>query len=138
LIDRDVDLLQRLGWCQFVKLRRSRGDFASLDNIDHPAHRILRQLKEKGAPVQFSTPPWPRQRILHALKRGPHKSCNNHVSFLEEEFVDMIHKGQWVILPASVAEEHLPALRHIPTRGCPAAGLPATMDRRLQFLGRQH
>jgi hypothetical protein len=72
--------LQRLGWCQFVKLRRSRGDFASLDNIDHPAHRILRQLKEKGAPVQFSTPPWPRQRILQALKRGPHKSCNKSSS----------------------------------------------------------
>ena len=31
LVKRDVELLQRLGWKAFVKHRRLRGDFASLD-----------------------------------------------------------------------------------------------------------
>ena len=129
MIDRDVELLQRLGWCQFVKLRRSRGDLASLDNIDHAARRILRQLKRKGAPVQFDTPPWTRERIIQALKRGPHKSCDHHISFLEEEFIDMIHKGQWVVLPASVAEDHLPELRLSPP------GVVPQRDRRPRWIG---
>ena len=37
-----------------------------------------------------------------ALLRGAHKSCNDHLDFLRKEFVDMIHKGQWAVFPASV------------------------------------
>jgi hypothetical protein len=32
-----------------------------------------------------------------------------YIDFLQEEFVDMINKGQWVILPAK-AVLHLPGL----------------------------
>eukprot|EP00985_Skeletonema_marinoi_P002332 scaffold977_cov149-Skeletonema_marinoi.AAC.1 len=104
LITRDVELLSRVGWRSFVKHRRGRGDFSSLDNVNHPARRLLMNLKHRGAPVKFTTPPWTTEQIDKAIRRGPHKSCNEYIDFLDEEFIDMIRKGQWVILPASVAK----------------------------------
>ena len=104
LIRKDCELLSRVGWREFVRHRRGRGDFASLDNIhDHPARSLLLHMKHRGVPVRFTSPPWSRQRVDAALKRGPHKSCLDYIDFLEEEFIDMINKGQWVILPASIA-----------------------------------
>ena len=35
--------------------------------------------------------------------RGPHKSCYEYLTFLQKEFIDMINKQQWIILPASEA-----------------------------------
>ena len=96
LIKQDCLLLSRVGWQEFVRHRRGRGDFTSLDNIkNHPARKLLLDMKHNGVPVQFTTPPWSRQRVDEALKRGPHKSCNEHIDFLQEEFIDMIKKGQW-------------------------------------------
>ena len=104
LIAKDCLLLSRVGWQKFVRHRRGRGDFASLDNItSHPARNLLLRMKHEGVPVRFTTPPWSRQRVDEALKRGPHRSCRDYIDFLEEEFIDMIKKGQWIILPASVA-----------------------------------
>ena len=116
LVKRDVELLQRLGWKAFVKHRRLRGDFASLDKVNHPAKRLLRHYKNHGAPVKFSTKPWSPGRIKRALARGPHKSCYEYLTFLQEEFIDMINKQQWIILPASEAMK-LPGLRLSPP-GC--------------------
>ena len=47
-------------------------------------------MKHDGAPILFTTPPWSRQDIDEVLKRGPHKSksCNEHIDFLEEDFID--------------------------------------------------
>ena len=112
-IDRDVKLLQQLGWRGLVTLRRPRGNFASLNNVLHPACRLLHLYKHHGAPVKFSTPPWTRHQVQRALRRGPHKSCHDYVDFLHEEFTDMINKGQWIILPYS-AVKHLPGLRVSP------------------------
>ena len=114
-IRRDVDLLQKLGWERFVQSRRQRGDFASL-KFQHPAQRLLDHYKRRGAPVKLKTSPWSRSQLLQALKRGPHKSCYEHLDFLQEEFVDMIQKQQWVVLPFS-SVEHLPGLRLSPP-GC--------------------
>ena len=105
LIQRDVELLSQLGWQKFVKQRRGDGDIASLNNINHPARRLLLNYKHRGAPVKFSTAPWTPKCINQAIKRGPHRSCIEYTDFLAEEFVDMIQKGQWVILPASVAKQ---------------------------------
>ena len=33
------------------------------------------------------------------MDRGPHKSANEHVEFLCEDFLDIIDKSQWLILP---------------------------------------
>ncbi|KAL7526950.1 hypothetical protein ACHAXR_005745 [Thalassiosira sp. AJA248-18] len=113
LIRRDVELLQSVGFSQLVETRRGRGDFASLNNVVHPARRLLKLYKHRGVPVKFSTEPWTSAQVHDAILRGPHKSCLEYIDFLEEEFVDMIKKGQWLILPASVASS-LPHLRVSP------------------------
>jgi hypothetical protein len=45
------------------------------------------------------------QRKVEARNRGSHQSTNLHQDFLCEEFVDMIHKGQWVPLPAHLVTD---------------------------------
>ncbi|KAL3823338.1 hypothetical protein ACHAXA_010473, partial [Cyclostephanos tholiformis] len=113
LIARDVRLLQRLGWRGLVAHRRPTGDFSALDNVHHPARRLLQHYKLHGAPVKFSTAPWSQTQVMRALARGPHKSCQDHLSFLQDEFVNMIHKGQWIVLPYSAVRD-LPGLRVSP------------------------
>ena len=56
-IRKDTSLLRQLGWEEFIKRKRPRGDFALLDNVHHPAKRLLKLLKNRGAPVQFSSAP---------------------------------------------------------------------------------
>jgi hypothetical protein len=127
LIRRDVELLSRVGWRDFVKLRRGKGDFWSLDNaITLPATYCC-TISIGGHPSSFLRRPghWTRSQVNDAIKQGPHRSCNEYVDFLEEEFVDMIQKGQVVILPASVAKQ-LPNLRISPQGSFPkAADAPA-------------
>ena len=112
-ISRDVKLLDKLGWHGLVAHRRPTGDFSSLSNVHHPARRLLKLYKYRGAPVKFATPPWTRQQILRALHRGPHKSCHDHIAFLQEEFKDMMSRGQWLVLPYSAVKD-LPGLRLSP------------------------
>ena len=113
LIERDVKLLHHLGWREFVRQRRPLSDLASMNNIHHPAKRLLQHYRKHGAPVKFSTKPWSRKQLHHSLKRGAHKSCFEYLEFLEEEFIDMINKDQWVILPYSAVKD-LPGLRLSP------------------------
>ena len=127
LIRKDCQLLSRVGWQKFVHLRRNGGDLASLDNVHHKARDLLQTMKEQGVKVQFSTPPWSKQRVDEALARGPHISCTEYIDFLEEEFIDMIKKGQWVIVPASVART-LDGLRVSPP------GVVPQRDRRPRWI----
>ena len=77
---------------------------ADLTQVEgHPAHRLLKLYKHRGVPIKLATPRWSQSKIKEALQRGAHKSCLEHIDFLNEEFVDMVQKGQWVILPASMA-----------------------------------
>ena len=55
---RDAEEVLRLGWAEFVRRRRGRGDFASLLEVKHPARRLLRQYKHCGAPVVLMTGSW--------------------------------------------------------------------------------
>ena len=103
-IARDVALLNKLGWKRFVAAKRPRKDLADL-HINHPARRLLHSYKTHGVPAKVTTPPWSPERIQHALSRGPHKSCREHTAFLAEEFVSMIQKGQWTILPFSSVKD---------------------------------
>ena len=104
-IARDVKLLKRLGWKKFVQQQRRRGDFADLADLPHPAKRLLQHYKSHGAPVKVTTKPWSKHKLRTAIERGPHQSCHDHIEFLEEEFIDMINKQQWVVLPYKVAKE---------------------------------
>ena len=121
LIKRDTALLAKLGWTAFVKNRRQRSDFATLDNVHHDAQRLLKFYKARGAPVKMSTPAWTEKRISDALDRGPHQSCNDYHDFLGEEFADMINKGQWVVLPAAAVKD-MPGLRISPPGVVPQRG----------------
>ncbi len=112
-IDRDMGLLQSLGWHGLVAHRRPLSDFSKLDRVHHPARRLLRLYKHRGAPVKFSTSPWTLDQVTRTLVRGLHASSHDYIDYLREEFVDMINKGQWLVLPYS-AIRHLPGLRISP------------------------
>ena len=120
--------MTRLGWTEFVHWRRGRGDFASLSEVEHPALRLLRKYKQRGAPVVLITGEWSEGEHLAALKRGPHKSATEHSPFICKEFASMVEKGRWVVLPYSVAK-WLPGFRLSP----PGANLER--DRRPRWLG---
>mmetsp|Transcript_21332 Transcript_21332/g.32959 ORF Transcript_21332/g.32959 Transcript_21332/m.32959 type:complete len:780 (+) Transcript_21332:5035-7374(+) len=126
-ITADVALLQELGWSKFVQQLRSRSDFTNLENVHHPAKRLLKFYRERGAPVKLSTQAWTQQRIRTAMKRGPHKSCHEYMDFLREEFWDMRSKSQWVVLPYSVVKD-LPGLRISPP------GVVPQRDRRPRWI----
>jgi hypothetical protein len=112
-IEKDRELLENLGWEKFVKVKRTSDDFSDLSQVEHPARRLLRQYKHRGAPVVLATQPWSQLTLQQAVDRGPHKSCFEHVEFLMGELGEMLDKGQWVVLPFS-AVKHLPNLRVSP------------------------
>jgi len=56
-----------------------------------------------------------------------------HIAFLQEEFKDMMSKGQWLVLPYSAVKD-LPGLRLSPPGVVPQA---TQMDLRLQLVGYQ-
>ena len=125
-IENDVELLKRIGWEAFVKAKRKRGDIGSLD-FKHPAKRLLRDYRSKGAPIKLATKGWSKKRLKRALRRGAHKSCMDHLDFLQEEFVSMISKDQWVVLPFELVE-NLPGLRLSPP------GVVPQRDRRPRWI----
>ena len=93
LIDWDTEKFKRLGWKEFVQQCHINSDFTSLDNVHHPAQRLLEFYKQRGTPVKFSTELWSCNQIISALARGTHKSYHKHLELLHDEFTDMIQKG---------------------------------------------
>jgi hypothetical protein len=65
---------------------------------------------------------WSLERKLAALQCGANQYANQHVDFLCGEFVDMIHKGQWFLLPAHIVISdpnlHLSPLGVVVQLGC--------------------
>ena len=51
----NTEAVTRLGWTEFECRRWGRGDFSSLSEVKHPARRLLRQYKHRGAPVVLIT-----------------------------------------------------------------------------------
>ena len=125
-VTRDVKLLQQLGWKHLVQSRRPRSDLSAI-SFQHSAARILKMYKHHGIPVRLRSAPWSSQQISRALVRGPHQFCRSYLKFLEGEFVDMIEKGQWVVLPYS-AVKSLPNLRLSPP------GVVPQRERRLRWI----
>ena len=97
--------MEDLGWEAFVCHCRPRSDFADLANMKHTALPVFKQYRDRGVPVRLSTEPWTAERLEAALARGAHPSCDKATGFLCEEFVDMVNKGQFVVLPAKVAKK---------------------------------
>jgi hypothetical protein len=102
-------------WADFVKTCRDpRVDLnAEVGNLPHRAAHMLDQLRRHGATVGMKTPPWNLEKKRQALKRGSHQSAKQHSGFLCEDFVDLMWKGQWVLLPADLVL-HEPNLRLSP------------------------
>jgi hypothetical protein len=121
-IAHDALLLRQHSWHRLVACHHPLSDFSTLDNIHHAARRLLRHYKHGGVPVQFSTSPWTQQHIQHTLTRGPHQSAHDYIDFLQEEIMDMIAKGRWVVLPFSVIQIlpglHISPLGIVPQQGC--------------------
>lgn len=98
-VARDAALLRSLGWTDFVKHHKPCGDFASLEDINHSAKQLLLNFKNKGVTVNISTAPWTTDQVDTAISRNAHPSYNKSLVFMCEECVDMINKGQFVVLP---------------------------------------
>jgi hypothetical protein len=68
---------------------------------------VLNCLQTRGATVGLKTGKWTRAQKLDALERGSHQSACQHLDFLCEEFVYMIQKGHWVLLPAHMVLDEM-------------------------------
>ena len=128
LIQHDVAAVRKLGWEEFVRERRKKGDLTDMSAIHHPARRILKHYAFRGVPVRLHDKGWNNQRVVEAIERVPHASAKMHSSFLWEEFIDMIKLKQWVILPLHIAR-NLPGLRISPP------GVVPQRNRRPRWIG---
>ena len=68
-VARNAGEVKRLGWTEFVRRQRGRGDFDSLADMKHPARRLLRQYKHRGAPVVLMSRSWTEGERQAALVR---------------------------------------------------------------------
>jgi len=75
----------------------------SVCNLLHPAAHILNHLCQHGTPIIMHTPQWPCAHWDAVIIQGPHLSAKHHLPFLEQEMLAMVQKGQWLILPYTVA-----------------------------------
>ena len=126
-VQRDAALLAKLGWKVFCSSRRRRSDFNNLVHMKHPARQLLQHVKTNGVPVILKSTPWSQQQCDDAVRRGPHKSCLEFVDFLEEEFVDMIGKDQWVVLPYK-------SVKHLENLHISPPGVVPQRDRRPRWI----
>jgi hypothetical protein len=55
--------------------------------------------------VLLETDPWSDELKTTRFLRGPHKSANEYIEFLQEEFLDFCQKGFWMLLPYSEVED---------------------------------
>jgi hypothetical protein len=95
-------LKQSSSWEDFVARGQApNGDLhPDVGKLPHRAAHLLNRLRVSGAPVATKSAPWTRQQKQEVIRRGPHQSAHQHVDFLRQEYVDMIRKGRWVLLPA--------------------------------------
>ena len=71
---------------------------------------------------------WTEDQRLAALQQGLHKSALDQTPFLRREFASMVAKGQWVVIPFSVA-------KRIPGLWLSPPGVKIERDCRPRWLG---
>ena len=98
-----------------------------LPQFQPPSKAPAKNQNIHGTPVKLLTKPWTPGRLRQALCRGPHKSTYEYLDFLLEEFVEMIHKGQWIILPYD-------RVKDLPGLCLPPPGCVPQRDRRPQWI----
>jgi hypothetical protein len=108
----DSAVLESSGFEALVNERRGKSDFGNnVKNIKHESARCLHHIKKRGANVVLQTPPWSIKRLEETIKRGPHKSSEEHAEFLREELLDFVQKGFWTMLPWRLVKKHKRMLR---------------------------
>ena len=104
---RDSSRLIDVGFERLVRERRKRSNFhPKVKLLRHKAARLLDHLRKRGANVTISTPPWDEARLEATMERGPHKSADEYVDFLREEFLDFVQKGFWLLLPYKLLKKY--------------------------------
>jgi hypothetical protein len=100
--DAEKTLQSSKSWGEFVQRSRDPGGDLHQDvcTLPHRAAHLLNRFRIKGAPVPTQSAPWTMQQKRDAIRQGPHQSARQYVIFLRQEYVDMIRKKQWVLLPA--------------------------------------
>lgn len=101
-------------WNAFIRSVQGPSDFhPTVQTIPHPSAHLLNHFRLHGTPVVLSTKPWTHQQIHHTFHRGPHQSAHLFREFLAGEFLDMLNKQQWILLPYHLVK-NLPNLRLSP------------------------
>jgi hypothetical protein len=112
-------------WAYFVRTCRDPRGYlnANMCHLPHRAAHMLDQLWRHRATVGMKTPPWNLEQKRQALERGSHQSAKKYSGFLCEEFIDLMRKNQWVILPADL-------VLHEPNLRLSSLGVVSQRDRR--------
>ena len=106
-IVRDSSRLIDVGFEQLVRERRKCSNFhPQVKKLRHKAARLLDHLHKRGANVTLSTPPWDDAHLENTMRRGPHKSAVEYSDFLQEELLDFVQKGFWMILPVRLLKKY--------------------------------
>ena len=84
-------------WDTFVSEFRSRSYLApELENLPHPAIKLLREWRDNGVPALTSSPPWSPETKQACIEHGCHRSAVEHAAFLREEMSEFIDNRVWV------------------------------------------
>jgi hypothetical protein len=96
----------RQGWQKFVTGCRLPSDFATnVKELPHHAAHLLDHLCCHGASVLFNTMPWTHVHLEATLARGSHKSAVEYLDFLQTAFLNMMKRGQWILLPYALVKD---------------------------------
>ena len=91
---------------------------------------LLQHYQSNSVPVMFHNSSWSQEKLDAAMERDPHKSTSEHVEFLCKDFLNMIDKSQWILLPYDNVKE-LKGLRLSP----PPPGVMPQRNRRPWWIG---
>lgn len=103
------ELFREHDWEEFVRIVRQRGDLLEPKGMaaEHPGAQFLQHLARYGAPAITTTAPWSEAELEYRLKRGSHKSCDEHLEFLRGEMLEFVQKHFWTVLPYRLLKERL-------------------------------
>ncbi len=115
-------------WQTFINSARKRASIReNVRELPHPAAPLLDELRSPGARGEFTTAPWTFQEKDDAVAMNGYRSTHGYLGFLENEMVDMIKKGYWVVLPYRL-------VRNMENLRLSQAGIIPQRDRRPRLI----
>jgi hypothetical protein len=76
-----------------------------VQHLNHPASTLLHHCKKCRVPLITNTVQWPIAKLNSAINRGPHKLAGKEWMSVRQGLPAMMRKGQWTVLPASLARK---------------------------------